>query len=188
MNFKSIAAALALGLSAWAGQAATVQLTPAGDLHVGQTFELQLHLNKPFESLAADELLLSFGFKLDYDNSLLSFKGFKPQSGWDDDSGWLGAGQFGASAFPGVANSGQTDLFLATMSFEVLGAGATQLRLFSETGNLNLGLSYLDAGGRELSATQSLQLLSPIPEPTSALLLLAGLAGLGLAHRRRSLA
>lgn len=188
MNFKAIAAALALGLSAWASQAATAQLTPVGDLHVGQTFELQLHLDQPFEGLAADELLLSFGFKLDYDTSLLSFKGFKPQGGWDDDSGWLGAGQFGASAFPGVANSGQADLFLATLSFEVLGAGATQLRLFSETGNLNLGLSYLGAGGRDLSAAQSLQLLSPVPEPTSALLLVAGLAGLGLARRRRAAA
>ena len=179
---RSVLAA-AIALFAGQAQAASATLSTSGPVQVGQSFTLQLQLDAPFDQLNSSEELLSFGFQLSYDANLLRLDGFSPAAGWDDDSPLLGAGQFGASRFPGLANHGQAQLSLATLHFSALASSAsTQIQLLSAPGNLNQGLSYLIAGQQNLSASLSLPIAPAVPEPASALLLGLGLCV--LARRR----
>jgi MYXO-CTERM domain-containing protein len=187
MNFKPLLAIAALALSSLSAQAATVSLTPAAPAMAGQGVDLLISVSEPFAGLAPDEELLSFGFRLSYDPARLSFSSFTPSAGWDDDSGWLGAGQFGGSAFPGVANSGQGSLLLGTLHFDALQGGLAQISLITDPGNLNHGLNFLWSGAQPLNASMDLP-VAAVPEPASALLAALGLAALGLITRRRSAA
>jgi PEP-CTERM motif len=184
MNFKPLLAAIALAASSLAAQAATVSLTAAGPSKVGEGVDLLLSVSDPFAGLSLDEELLSFGFGLSYDVSKLAFTGFTVAAGWDDDSGWLGAGQFGGSSFPGVANQGQTMLLLGTLHFDALQGGPTLVSVATDAGNLNQGLGFLWNGPQPLNASLNL-MTSAVPEPASLLLAMLGLAALGLTTRRR---
>lgn len=185
MNFKPLFAAAALALSSLAAQAATVSLTAAGPATAGGGVDLLISVSDPFAGMTLDEELLSFGFRLSYDTSKLSFASFTAAAGWDDDSGWLGAGQFGGSAFPGVANGGQGSLLLGTLHFDALQGGLAQISLITDPANLNHGLNYLWSGPQALNASLNLA-VSAVPEPASALLAALGLGVLGLTTRRRS--
>lgn len=184
MNFKPLLAAIALATASLAAQAVTVSLTAAGPSKVGEGVDLLVSVSEPFAGLAPDEQLLSFGFSLSYDVSRLSFAGFTVAAGWDDDSGWLGAGQFGGSSFPGVANLGQTTLLLGTLHFDALQAGSTLVGVATDSGNLNQGLSFLWSGAQPLNGSLNL-VTSAVPEPASLLLFTLGLAALGLTTRSR---
>ena len=187
MTFKSLIAAAALlgaALTVPTAQAATVTLTPSGPAQAGGAFDLLISLSDPFAGLSTDEELLSFGFRLNYDSTRLSFSSFTPAAGWDDDSPWLGAGSFGASSFPGVANAGQGSLLLGTLHFDALQGGLTTIGLITDAANFNHGLNYLWSNPQALNA--SLQVaVSAVPEPASAWLAVLGLGALGLAARRR---
>ena len=183
-KFKSMFAALSLGLAGLASAAPVVQLSTVGDLTVGSSFVLRVDLDQPFDGLTAGADLLTFGFALSYDTSVLQLSGFTPDAGWDDDSIFLGAGQFGGSHFPGVANTGQASLRLATLTFQVLGAGQTLVDLSSDPTDFNMGLYYsTELSARPLEASLALPLANSVPEPASALLVLAGLFGLCAARR-----
>lgn len=184
MNFKPLMAAALLALSSLAAQAATVTLTPAGPAKAGEGVDLLISLTDPFAGLRADEELLSFGFRLSFDSARLAFGSFTPAAGWDDDSPWLGAGTFGASSFPGVANSGQSSLLLGTLHFDALQGGLAQISLITDQGNLNQGLSYLWSGAQPLNASLNLA-VSAVPEPASVVLVMLGLGALGVTSRRR---
>lgn len=187
MNVKTLLAAAALALSslaAPAAHAATVSLTAAGPAQVGEGVDLLISLVDPFGGLPTDEELLSFGFRLSYDTTKLAFGSFTAAAGWDDDSPWLGAGTFGGSSFPGVANNGQTSLLLGTLHFDALQGGLAQIGLITDAGNRNLGLSYLWSDVQPLNASLNLA-VSAVPEPTSALLAALGLGALGITARRR---
>lgn len=187
MNFKPLLATAALALASLAAttaHAATVSLTAAGPAKVGEGVDLLISLVDPFGGLPSDEELLSFGFRLSYDTTKLSFGSFTAAAGWDDDSPWLGAGTFGGSSFPGVANGGQGSLLLGTLHFDALQGGLAQIGLITDAGNLNHGLSYLWSDVQPLNASLNLA-VSAVPEPTSALLAALGLGALGFATRRR---
>ncbi|WP_431260685.1 PEP-CTERM sorting domain-containing protein [Roseateles chitinivorans] len=190
MTLKPLLAAAALAiasLAAPAAHAATVSLTTAGPAKVGEGVDLLISLVDPFGGLPSDEELLSFGFRLSYDTTKLSFGSFTAAAGWDDDSPWLGAGTFGGSSFPGVANNGQTSLLLGTLHFDALQGGLAQVGLITDAGNLNHGLSYLWSDVQPLNASLNLA-VSAVPEPTSALLAALGLGALGFTTRRRQAA
>lgn len=190
MTLKPLLAAAALAIAslvAPAAHAATVSLTAAGPAKVGEGVDLLISLVDPFGGLPSDEELLSFGFRLSYDTTKLSFGSFTAAAGWDDDSPWLGAGTFGGSSFPGVANSGQTSLLLGTLHFDALQGGFAQIGLITDAGNLNHGLSYLWSDVQPLNASLNLA-VSAVPEPTSALLAALGLGALGFTTRRRKAA
>ncbi|OWQ90900.1 hypothetical protein CDN99_12125 [Roseateles aquatilis] len=189
MNLKPLPlkpwlAAAALALSSLAAQAATVSLQTAGPAQVGGGVDLLISVIDPFGGRPLDEELLSFGFRLSYDTTRLSLAGFTPVAGWDDDSPWLGAGQFGASRFPGLGNAGQASLLLGTLHFDALQGGLAQISLISDAGNLNHGLSYLWSNVQPINASLALP-VSAVPEPTSALLAALGLGGLAMVGRRR---
>lgn len=191
MKLKSLFAALMLAAASLAGHAATVQLATLGTPQAGQSFDLQLRLDDPFGGLGADEELLSFGFHLGFDSSLLKLASFAPASGWDDDSAHLGANIFSASTFPGLANQGQTSVLLATLHFDVLQAGTTRIGLTTDAGDLNQGVGYLFSDPVAFDASTTL-VLTPVPEPSAVVLMLGGLAGLmawrrGRARRRVSI-
>lgn len=185
MNIKPLLASAALALSSLAAQAALVSLSAAAPAQVGKGVDVLVSVNTPFAGLALDDELLSFGFRLSYDMTQLSFTGFNVADGWDDDSGWLGAGQFGGSSFPGVANQSQATLFLGTLHFDVLQAGQSQISLVDDAGNLNHGLGFLWSGVQPLNATLALS-ASAIPEPASVLLVGLGLGALCVARRRNT--
>ncbi|OWQ47781.1 hypothetical protein CDL60_10320 [Roseateles noduli] len=187
MNLKPLLAAAALAiasLAAPAAHAATVSLTAAGPAKVGEGVDLLISLVDPFGGLPSDEELLSFGFRLSYDTTKLSFGSFTAAAGWDDDSPWLGAGTFGGSSFPGVANGGQSSLLLGTLHFDALQGGIAPIGLITDAGNLNHGLSYLWSDVQPLNASLNLA-VSAVPEPTSMLLAALGLGALGFTTRRR---
>ncbi len=187
LRLKPLVAVAALAfssLSVHTAQAATVSLTAAGPAKAGEGVDLLISLVDPFGGLPSDEELLSFGFRLSYDPSKLSFGSFTAAAGWDDDSPWLGAGTFGGSSFPGVANAGQGSLLLGTLHFDALQGGLAQISLITDAGNLNHGLSYLWSNAQPLNSSLDLA-ISAVPEPASALLAALGLGALGFTTRRR---
>lgn len=182
MMIKTLVAAL-IAAGTLSAQAATVALSGSATAAVGQTFTLDVLLLQPFDGERAGDELLAFGMDLSFDASLLRLFGVSLASGWDDDSAFTGLVLSG-SAFPGVADGGQTSLALATLSFEVLGAGSTSISLSSDSANdFNHGLLYLTAPTLDVQATHALAL--SVPEPGSYAMMLAGLGLLSLAVRRR---
>lgn len=152
----------------------------------GQTLNVTIRLDQPFAGRAADDVFLFYGFKLDFDPSLLRFKGFAAAEGWSDDSGFLRPGEIGASNFPGVAAAAaQSWLNLGALQFELLSPGEAWLRISSPDGDLNLGLGYAQGTANlPIDWRGSLQ-VSAVPEPGALSMTLAGLLGLGLVQRRR---
>lgn len=185
MKLQSIFAALMLAAASLAGQAATVQLATVGTPQAGQSFDVRLRLDDPFSGLAADEQLLSFGFHLGFDSSLLKLASFAPTSGWDDDSAHLGANIFSASIFPALANREQTSVLLATLHFDVLGSGTTTIALTTDAGDFNQGIGYLFADPVAFDVSKTM-VLSPVPEPGALVLMLGGFGGLIAWRRRRA--
>lgn len=85
-----------------------------------------------------------------------------------------------ADAFvdPRAANA-PTGRLITTLTFRALGAGSTSVASIIATGDAISGDTF--GGGTSVNVT-----VNPIPEPGTALLMGLGLAGLGLAGRRRA--
>lgn len=192
MTSKSLAAATLLAATAFivqAAQAATIELDTVGTPTVGQSFDVQVRVDDPFQGLPSDEQLLAFGFHLGFDASQLQLDSFTPAAGWEDDSAHLAPSIFSASIFPGVDNAGQGDLLLATLHFDVLQAGTTTVSLATDAGDFNQGLIFLETDPLAIVASDSLTIApaSAVPEPSTLLLMIAGLVGFA-GWRRRSAA
>ena len=187
MTFKSLTAATLLAAAASIAQAATIELDTVGTPTVGQSFDVQVRVDDPFQGLPSDEQLLAFGFHLGFDASQLQLDSFTPAAGWEDDSAHLAPDIFSASIFPGVDNAGQGDLLLATLHFDVLQTGTTTVSLATDAGDFNQGLIFLETDPLAITGSDALTLASPsaVPEPSNMLLMLAGLVGV-VGWRRRA--
>ena len=190
MTFKSLTAATLLAAAASIAQAATIELDTVGTPTVGQSFDVQVRVDDPFQGLPSDEQLLAFGFHLGFDASELQLDSFTPAAGWENDSAHLAPDIFSASIFPGVDNAGQGDLLLATLHFDVLRAGTTTVSLATDAGDFNPGLIFLETDPLAITGSDALTLASPsaVPEPSAALLMIAGLAGCAGWRRRAAAA
>ena len=189
MTFKSLTAATLLAAASIA-QAATIELDTVGTPTVGQSFDVQVRVDDPFQGLPSDEQLLAFGFHLGFDANQLQLDSFTPAAGWEDDSAHLAPDIFSASIFPGVDNAGQGDLLLATLHFDVLQAGTTTVSLATDAGDFNQGLIFLETDPLAITGSDTLTLESPsaVPEPSNMLLMLAGLVGVAGWRRRAATA
>ena len=186
MRFKTIAAAIALGISAFTAHAAPhIALEQVGTSAVGQSLALQLVLEDPFQGLASDEQLLAYGFHLAFDTSALQLDSFTVASGWENDSAHLAPDIFSASIFPGVDNAGQGSLVLGTLHFDALQGGSTLVSLATDAGDFNQGLIYLEADPLALVANDTVTVASPVSEPDGLALMAAGLGMLGWCVRRK---
>lgn len=182
MMIKTLVAAL-IAAGTLSAQAATVSLSGTANAAVGETFTLDVSLLQPFGDERASDELLAFGLTLSFDGSLLKLLGVSLADGWSDDSAFTGLVVSG-SAFPGVADAGQTSLALATLSFEVLGSGNASVGVISDSASdFNQGLLYAIAPTLDVQASYALALA--VPEPGSYAMMLAGLGLLSLALRRR---
>ena len=189
MTFKSLTAATLLAATAFiaqAAQAATIELDTVGTPTVGQSFDVQVRVDAPFQGLPPDEQLLAFGFHLGFDAGQLQLDSFTPAPGWEDDSAHLAPDIFSASIFPGVDNAGQGDLLLATLHFDVLQAGTTTVSLATDAGDLYQGLIFLETDPLAITGSDLLTLApaSTVPEPSNVLLMIAGLVGFAGWRRR----
>ena len=189
MTFKTLTAAtlLAAAFIAPAAQAATIAFDTVGTPTVGQSFDVQVRVDDPFQGLPSDEQLLAFGFHLGFDAGQLQLDSFTPAAGWEDDSAHLAPGIFSASIFPGVDNAGQDGLLLATLHFDVLQAGTTTVSLATDAGDFNQGLIFLETDPLAITGSDALTLASApaVPEPSTLLLMIAGLVGVAGWRRRQ---
>ena len=166
-------------------QAGNVAISTPAAAVVGSIFMAQVAVNNPFGGAYAGDELLAFGFDLGFDATKLRLAGVVVSPDFDDDGAFFPDIAVAGSSFPGIADAGQASLALATLSFEVLAEGAASIEVRSDfRGNLNEGLTYANGSNAELLGRATL-MLSPVPEPATAWLLLAGGAWVALRRARQ---
>jgi hypothetical protein len=160
-----------LGFSMLSGN---VNISAPAAVAVGSIFTAQVAVANPFGGNYAGDELLAFGFDLGFDTTKLRLAGVQVAPGFDDDSAFFTDVSVAGSSFPGMGDAGQSSLALATLSFEVLAEGSASIEVLSDSaGNLNEGLTYANGANAELLGRTTL-VLTAVPEPASAWLLLAG--------------
>jgi hypothetical protein len=171
-----------------AGAAALLEIQPsATTVALGETFSIELRADLGLPVLA-------FGFDLHWDDDRLDYLGpavFAP--GWMQLANAMGAPaepfpelarvDLGALATPSAAAG--LNLLLATLSFRARSLGSAHLELSITPADLTEGFALLTPGSFDTFALAGAQ-VSVVPEPHTALLLAAGLFGLGVRFRRRA--
>lgn len=153
---------------------------------VGSSFEVTVAALSPFAGDYAGDELLSFGFDLGYDHSLLQLTGISTVAPWDNDSDWLTNVDVAGSTFESIGDNGQSSVELATLSFMVLAQGNSSIDVHSKAAtDLNQGLTYLFGNTSALYGRTNLTLVASVPLPGSFALLASGL-GLLLSVRSRN--
>lgn len=186
MSLKQLFASALLGLAALvpAAHAATVQLDAPAHANVGQTFTITVSIDQPFSGAFAGDELLAFGFDLFFDATHVKLLSSTVAADWDDDSAALPDVDVAGSAFPGIADAGQAKLQLATLSFQVLTAGDTSVRIGTDIDtNWSHGLIYFNNAPLALNATVAIT--TAVPEPAALSIFLAGLGLAAVAAARR---
>jgi len=164
-------AALTLCLASAATQAAFISLIPSTLTPAqGEIFSFDVVVRGALDEAVA------FGF--DITNSapgIASFVSATVAAPFDDDSALFAGTDVAGSAFPGVTGD---PILLATLKFQALVAGTVDLGVFSDvTGDPNEGVFFALDSRLDLTSSVHIQ-VQAIPEPSSHLLLVAGLLGL----------
>lgn len=149
---------------------------------VGDTFQLEVWANG--DEIGLD--LVSFGFDVSFGvEGIYSYEGFTLGSGFDDDS--FGDGNVAGSAFPGIM---EDNYLLATLSFKTLSIGTDTINVIGLYDGGFSGLYYelpdLSLTGYDINVSRVVETgAAPVPEPTTLLLVGAGLVG--IAGRRKKM-
>ncbi len=174
-----------LSLSVLAGN---VSIQAPSVATVGSLITARVAVDRAFSGNYTGDELLAFGFDLGYDTSLLRLSSAVVDPAFSDDTALFGGDiSVAGSSFPGLVDDGSGHLSLATLTFEVLAAGAATIEVRSDSGsNLSEGLTYAMGSNAELFGRTALTLVAaPVPEPENLLLALGGLALVGAAGLRR---
>ncbi len=145
--------------------------TPAA---VGDAFQVEVWADA--DGIALE--LLTFGFDLSFaQGDVFQYLGYEIESGFDDFS--MGEENVTGDVFPGIADD---DVLLATLSFTTLALGIDTLHILGLYDGEFSGLYYetpdFDLTGYDIDASLTIETGTPIPEPASWLLILAGITGL----------
>ena len=159
------------------------------DIYVGDAFTIDVVVDgvTDIDSFGFSDELLSFGFDVDYLASECSYNGAEVNvPAFFDDSSLFPDTDVAGSALPAI---GGDDILLATLSFTPLLAGDFFIGIISDIFDLNEGLILLGLEDPDLLSvdiTQSIGVnVSPVPEPATILLLVSGMAGLGVFGRKK---
>jgi hypothetical protein len=172
----------ALALLAPAANALIVTLVPSSaTVAPGEAFTVEVVASQVFDGLDSGDEVLAFGFEVTVSAAAVAtFTGAAVAAAFDDDSALLPDTEVAGSAFPGLTAD---PIALATLSFQAGAPGVVQLGVASALSDPNEGLTYFLAGQQALDGSVT---VTVVPEPSSVLLLAAGVAVLigRRAHRR----
>ena len=184
-KIRNLLLASALALLSTTGHAATVVLqNHSSSINLGDDFLVDVILKEPFSGNFTGDILLTFGFDLNYDSTAFALTSKTVGPLWDDDTPFLDVDLAGSS-FPGIADDGSVaSILLGQLSFTALTAGTFTLGVTGNPlENPNLGLLYLGGDDSILAQTQ-VAVASPVPVPAAGWLLCSGLLALFRMRRR----
>ncbi|ARU57906.1 hypothetical protein OLMES_3886 [Oleiphilus messinensis] len=155
-------------------------------INPGDDFLVEVRATELFSDVALDMELTSFGFNIEisepgsaqFDHAIIA-------APFVDDSSFFPSIDVAGSAFPGVSETTNQPLLLATLQFSSLSEGVFEISLSSDfMADPNQGLQFIDpftfeTTARNISASIDLSATAAIPTPPSYLLMLAGLAMAG---------
>jgi hypothetical protein len=145
-------------------------------IKVGDIFTVDLVADIP-------EPVLGWGLDLSYDLAVLNLVGM-PTFGPDWIAGLAADGDgLAGLAFPSPVSG--SDILLASLSFEALAPGVSALAASTTPGDFTEGFPVYPAGFANVDFIDGSVTVSPVPEPATILLLISGMAGLGVFGRKK---
>jgi hypothetical protein len=151
-------------------------------IQVGETFHLDVFAG----AVTTDDGLLAFGFDVSSVGGIANYTGYEIGPAFFDDSPlFFPETMVAGSAFPSIFGD---DILLARLSFQAISPGDGYLGIFSDLSVFSEGLF---TESTQFDLTIQLQVTvnngtTPVPEPTTAILVGLGLAGVLILRRRSS--